>query len=117
MNRARPWIPLIVMLGLLLGAAFVFGSSTGNGTPLDPASAKPLGAKGLVEVLRVMGATVQVTTSPPDATTDTAVVLADDFDAAMREQLVNWVKQGGTLLLADPSSPLNPYPAKATTDV
>jgi Domain of unknown function (DUF4350) len=100
-GRAAPW--LAVLLGLLLVAA-IGGRRAEEGNPLDPESPGPLGTKGLVEVLGELGARVTVSADQPGGGTDTALLLSDDLTPERRQGLLNWVRQGGTLVVADPSS-------------
>jgi hypothetical protein len=113
-----PWLPLVglvtvvVVVGLLLGRG-----GPGDGRPLDPTSPGGLGTKGLVDTLRALGARVEVTRDAPTAAHDTALVLADDLPAARRRAVETWVRAGGTLLVADPASPLAPWSRSGSTDV
>jgi hypothetical protein len=107
----------LVLLAVVVGVAIAAGPGGGGGPPLDPRSPKPLGTKGLIEVLRSLGATVDVTRSAPGPSVDTALILADDLGSSRRRQVADWVRAGGTLLLTDPSSPLNPFEVGDTTDL
>jgi Domain of unknown function (DUF4350) len=100
-RRALPWVALV--LGLLL-VAVVGGRRAEEGNPLDPDSPAPLGTKGIVEVLRELGATVTVSADPPGSGAATALLLSDDLTPQRRDGLLAWVRQGGTLVVADPSS-------------
>jgi hypothetical protein len=92
-----------VVLGVALVVA-VAGRGAEEGTPLDPASAGPLGTRGLVEVLRGLGGRVTVSAGQPGVGTDTALLLSDDLTPERRQGLLDWVGRGGTLVVADPSS-------------
>jgi hypothetical protein len=118
-TRVRPWAPLVVLVALVVVAGLLLGrSGRGDGPPLDPTSSGGLGTKGLVETLRSLGARVDVTRAAPSAGAhDTALVLADDLGPARRAEIDAWVRAGGTLLVADPSSPLAPWNRKGSTDV
>jgi Domain of unknown function (DUF4350) len=98
---ALPWLAVVVALLLVV---VVGGRRQDQGVPLDPTSPGPLGTKALVEVLRGLGARVSVAADPPAAGTATALLLSDDLDPARREALLAWVRQGGTLVVADPGS-------------
>src|SRR4051794_35958922 len=140
MTRGRPWLPFLALLVVLgVGIAPLSGTRAGGGgppppppppqgprpqgaggrvprprgPPLDPNSPKGLGTKGLVEVLRGLGATVDVADTPEQH--QTALLLADRLTPAARRRLADWVDGGGTLLLADPSSPLNPFDTTGST--
>jgi hypothetical protein len=100
-GRALPWAALAV--GVLL-VAVVAGRPAEEGNPLDPDSPAPLGTKGLVEVLRELGARVTVSGDLPAAGTATTLLLSDDLSPQRREDLLAWVRRGGTLVVADPGS-------------
>jgi hypothetical protein len=114
LGRALPWVALV--LGLLL-VALVGGQREEQANPLDPDSAAPLGTKGLVEVLRALGAGVTVSGDLPDGGTTTALLLSDDLTPQRREAVVAWVRQGGTLVVADPSSTITPAEPAGTTRI
>jgi Domain of unknown function (DUF4350) len=100
-RRALPWV--VVALGLLL-VAVIGGRRGEEGNPLDPESPGPLGTKGLVEVLREVGGRVTVSGEPPGRGTETALLLSDDLTPERRQGLLDWVRRGGTLVVADPTS-------------
>ena len=100
-RRALPWVALVVGVALVVVVA---GRGAEEGNPLDPASAGPLGTKGLVEVLRELGGEVRVSADRPGPGTETALLLSDDLTPERRQGLVDWVGRGGTLVVADPSS-------------
>jgi Domain of unknown function (DUF4350) len=104
-RRALPWVA--VLAGLVLIVWFG-GRRPDQGVPLDPASPGPLGTKALVEVLGAVGARVEVTGELPagGAGGTTALLLGDDLDAGRRDRLRGWVRAGGTLVVADPGSPV-----------
>jgi len=91
------------VLGLALVVA-VAGRGPREGNPLDPASTGPLGTKALVEVLRELGGRVSVSADRPGTGTETALLLSDDLTPRRRQDLLDWVRRGGTLVVADPSS-------------
>jgi uncharacterized protein DUF4350 len=105
-RRALPWVALA--LGVLLVVAVVGGRRGEQGNPLDPDSAAPLGTKGLVEVLRELRARVTVSGELPGHGTGTALLLSDDLTPERREGVLGWVRQGGTLVVADPGSAVTP---------
>jgi hypothetical protein len=100
LRKAGPWLALVAGLALV---ALVTGTGGADGAPLDPRSTSPDGAKGLVMLLEEMGADVDLV-GRPGAEHDHAVVLA--HNGVAEADLRDWVRQGGTLLVADPGSPL-----------
>ncbi len=89
---------------LLLVVAFVLGRPSNDGPPLDPDSTGELGTLGLIEFLERGGASVH--RGLPDADDDVALVLIDRLTGASREQLLEWIQDGGRAVVADPASPL-----------
>jgi Domain of unknown function (DUF4350) len=94
----------LLVAGILV-AAVVGSRRADQGLPLDPDSPGPNGTKALVETLRELGARVSVSSEPPSGP-GTALLLADDLSERRRGHLLDWVRQGGTLVVADPSSRL-----------
>ena len=100
-GRVLPWVAVVLGVALVVAVA---GRPGEEGNPLDPASPGPLGTKGLVEVLRELGGQVRVSADRPGAGTETALLLSDDLTPERRQEVLGWVRQGGTLVVADPSS-------------
>ena len=100
-RRALPWVAVVLGVALVVAVA---GRGAEEGNPLDPASPGPLGTKGLVEVLRGLGGRVTVSAGQPGTGTDTALLLSGDLTPQRRQGLLDWVRRGGTLVVADPSS-------------
>jgi hypothetical protein len=98
-------VAAVVLLGLVL-VAIAAGRPSGRGEALDPEGTGPLGARGLVLVLEELGAEVDVVEGPPPADADTAVVLRDRYGPDDVAGALDWVEDGGVLVVADPFSPL-----------
>ena len=100
----RGWLPyvLVVVSALLIG--YVGGAPDRGGAPLDPTSAAPDGTKALVDTLRALGVEVTVGPAAPNASTTTALLLSDRLVDAQIRPVDDWVRAGGTLVVADPSS-------------
>lgn len=105
------WLALVA---LLVVVALVGGRPPEDGEPLSPDGTGPLGAKGLVLLLGELGADVVTTAGVPASEGDVALLLQDQLGDDTREQLRDWVLDGGTLVVADPSSPLTPVPFGST---
>jgi hypothetical protein len=100
-------LPLVALAALGLVAVLVAGSGGPNRPPLDPDSTAGDGTKALVDTLRELGAEVDVGEAISGRAA-TALLLIDELDEDRRERLVAWVRSGGTLVVADPVSPLTP---------
>lgn len=107
-RRARRVLPWLAVVAGAFTVALAVGAPGDDGQPLDPASTGPSGTKALVDTLRELGARVDVRSEPPRSGDTTALVLVDDLDDTGRRRVADWVRDGGTLVVADPSSPLHP---------
>lgn len=96
----------LLVLAVLVGT-FLSAARRTDGPPLDPDSTSPDGARALVELLDRFG-DVDVLGAVPGPEQTTAVVLQDRFDRDAEAGLRDWVRQGGTLLVADRGSALLP---------
>lgn len=101
---ARSW-PWALALASVVIAAVVVGPDRTAGEPFDPRSTGPVGAAGVVDVLRELDRSVAIRTHP-DPATGTFVVLRDQLDSDARRQVGAWLRAGGRLIVADPGSPL-----------
>ncbi len=93
----------VVAVGLFWLLA-VPGASTG--VPYDPSSVAPNGAKALDELLGRLGAHLDTSGTLPARGRGVALVLDDQLGDAQRAQVTRWVRRGGALVVADPSSAL-----------
>jgi Domain of unknown function (DUF4350) len=101
LGRALPWVAVVVGFAVVVA---IGGRRADEGNPLDPASPGPLGTKGLVEVMKQLGGRVVISSEAPGSGTDAALLLSDDLTPGRRQELLDWVDSGGTLVVADPSS-------------
>ena len=96
-------LPWIVIVGVVVILAVVGGHGGARGPALDPASTSPAGAKALALLVGRLGTRVGIDDGPPaPGSGGTALVLDDRLDPAGDKQLVDWVRSGGTLVVADP---------------
>jgi hypothetical protein len=93
----------VVAVGLFWLLAVPGGST---GLPYDPSSVAPNGAKALALFLERLGARLDTSGTLPAMGRGVALVLDDQLGDAQRAQVTQWVRRGGALVVADPSSPL-----------
>jgi hypothetical protein len=91
----------------LIGVLVLQGSPEG-GPALDPRSHAPDGTSALVALLEELGTDVELSEGLPGPADDVALVLVDDLDEEQREDVLAWVRTGGTLVVTDPRSSLTP---------
>ncbi|MBV8159358.1 MAG: DUF4350 domain-containing protein [Acidimicrobiia bacterium] len=116
MRRLRRWLPfLLVAAGVAAAVAIAGGGGNETGRAYDPASTSPGGTKALVDTLRELGVDVSVSAGPPEPRTTALFVLVDGMSDAERGAISSWVESGGTLVLADRASPLNPFRSARST--
>lgn len=115
-RRRSRWLWLWILLGVIGAAVMVtlyLGRPTDRPRPLDATSEWPDGQKGVVLLLRDVGAEVDVTGQVPDDLTDVDVVyLPADLIPVVDEdryRLEEWVSDGGRLVVADPYSQFTAY--------
>ncbi|HWH35686.1 MAG TPA: DUF4350 domain-containing protein [Acidimicrobiales bacterium] len=113
-DRRRQVLAWAAVVAVVIAGVVVVGPPPSPGAPLDPSSTGPLGTRALVLLLQDLGASVAIGGSAPVAGDDVALVLDDGLDDAARAGLGRWVDAGGTLVVADPSSPLHPFPVEGS---
>lgn len=106
--RDRPVVRWLALAAVLVAVVLVVGRPDPD-LPLDPDSTGPLGARALVLLLEELGAEVDRSAAVPGDHHDVALLLADRLDGSARDQLEAWVDAGGTLVVAAPDSPLQPF--------
>ena len=94
---------LLVVIALLAGDS----DSASSGPPLSPSSTAGDGTRGLVLLLQDLGADVRVGDRVPDDRSRVALLLHDGLSSDDHQKVDDWVAAGGTLVVADPSSPLS----------
>jgi hypothetical protein len=121
MRRSVGWwalgIGLVVVVGLIVAAA---QRDRRGGPPLDPRSTSPDGTRALVLLAERYGLTVELRPGGAEPASaagpaagaasapGVALVLEDRLARDDRAALVDWARDGGTIVVADPSSPLTP---------
>ncbi len=105
MSRRLAFVALLVA-AVLVGAYLTAARQT-QGPPLDPTSTSPDGAKAVVELVDELAA-MEVLDRVPGAEVDTALVLQDRFDRDAQDAVLDWVRAGGTLVVADVDSTSTP---------
>jgi len=99
-------IGIAIAVALVLAALLAGQDTSGEGAPLSPTSTSPDGLRGLVLLLESFDAQVGTAQSVPDSNTKVAFLARDGLDDRSREEVQSWVRAGGTLVVADPESPL-----------
>lgn len=97
---------LIAAAALVLGL-LVLGRDERGGY-LDPRGTNPAGARAVVELVGALGGEVRILPGVPPSDADTALVLDDAAVDEEADALLDWVRDGGRLVIADPSSPRVP---------
>jgi hypothetical protein len=105
---------VLVAVALVLVAVLAGQGSSGEGAPLSPTSTSRDGLRGLVLLLQSFDAQVTTNQQVPSDETREALLARDGLDDHERSAVRDWVQRGGTLVVADPSSPLA---AQSTNDV
>lgn len=106
MNRRNLVFWALLGSALLVVGFVTSGRRNETGQPLDPDSTAALGTRGLVELLERFDASV--TRGLPDDRSTVVLVLIDQLTTDQRADLERWVEDGGTVVVADPGSPLSP---------
>jgi hypothetical protein len=106
--RPRGRVVLLALGVVIVIGAFwlVAGPVTASSPAYAPSSVAPDGAKALAILLERLGARVSTSGKLPPPGEGVALVLDDQLDGAARAQVTEWARRGGTLVVADPSSPL-----------
>jgi hypothetical protein len=103
-SRRRAWYLGAGALGLMVLWLLVAGAAPPP--PYSPYSTGAGGAKALEILLGRLGDSEQLSGPLPAPGRALALLLYDQLDGAARSEISAWVKRGGTLVVADPASPL-----------
>jgi len=115
-SSVRFWallVAVLVITALVVGN----GDSDSNARRLDPRSVGPEGARGLVETLEALGATVTLDQAVPDQRHTSAIMLRNQVSRDDEQRLEEWVRSGGVLVVADLASALSAESVATTTSV
>lgn len=110
--KGRGLLTWLALASAVVALAVVAAPRRSEGPPLDPRSTDELGTRALVVLLQELGATVDVGGTVPGGQHDTALILVDDLSEAQAEGVRQWVRAGGTAVIADPRSDLVPVSAE-----
>ncbi|MDQ2724144.1 MAG: DUF4350 domain-containing protein [Actinomycetota bacterium] len=105
-GRRGRHVPLLILVIIAGAAIWVSASGSGGGNPLDPASTASGGAKALDLFVGRLGGNVDTSGRLPAANRGVALILVDRLSATSRRGVDAWVRAGGTLVIADPTSDL-----------
>jgi hypothetical protein len=105
----------VLLVAAVLVGAYLTAARQTQGPPLDPSSTAPDGARAVVELVDAL-ATMDVLDEIPGADVDAALVLQDRFDRDAQDALLDWVRSGGTLVVADVDSTTTPPVAGTVSD-
>ena len=117
MSSARRLLPYALLAVGILAIGLVSRGGRTEGEPLDPRSTGELGARALVLLLEGSGADVRIGGGPVPRDGGTAVLLRDQLNEDETERLEAWVRDGGTLVVADPLSSFSPAVGGSSTDL
>lgn len=107
MTPARRALPFVLLAVAVLLIGVVTRNGRNEGEPLDPRSTGPQGARALVLLLERFDADVRIAGGVPPAGA-VAVLLQDQLNEDETDALEAWVRDGGTLVVADPLSSFAP---------
>ncbi len=114
---SRRWLWIVTIFVVVLGAAYVGSSRQNPGPALDPDSTSPDGAKAVVELVRRLGGEMQVVERVPGTEVQVALLLEDRLPRGQADDLEQWVRRGGMLVVADPTSLFTPDVGRGALDV
>jgi hypothetical protein len=105
-RRPPRWVLAVAMTALLVLAAVITGPPATD-EPLDPDSVAPEGLRGLRDLLEAVGVQTDVSLDLPVDMSTKLFVPVDRLGERRHEAIAAWVRDGGTLVVADPTSRLH----------
>lgn len=106
----RSWVIAGIAIAALVLAGWHAATAPPRPLPYAANSTEPEGAKALTLLLQHFGATVAVDDAPRG---HVALLLQDTLDEHETRVVEGWVRDGGTLVVADPASSFAPEVTKA----
>ena len=105
-RRGTFWLfAVVVVIAVLL---LIGSGSRANRSPFDPNGVGDDGLKGVLDLARSYGASVNLIYGVPDGRHSTALLVNESYGSEQNAALLAWVRGGGTLILATPRSDLLP---------
>jgi hypothetical protein len=104
--RRRLGIGVLFAVAALAVLAAALGGGRAATTPYDPTSTAPDGARGLALLIGRLGGHLDTSGALPPPGHGVVMVLADHLTTSGRAAVLAWVRDGGTLVVADPTSDL-----------
>jgi hypothetical protein len=108
-RRTRRRLGAAVVGMVLLVSGIWWLGPAGDGLPYDPRSTDPSGLHGLVTLLGEFDVDVTLATSPPNDLSTIVFVAVDQFGADRRADLESFASAGGTVVIADATSPVHGF--------
>jgi len=103
-NGARIGLSALLVVGVAV-VMLLLVRARPEAEPFDPRSSDAAGTRGLVLLLEHQGATVDIVRSAPEpGSTARVLVLQDRLNDSQRRELLEFVDEGGLLVMADPDS-------------
>lgn len=99
----RGWAKWLLALVVVVMFGWVSSSSNDVTAAFDPESTEPNGTRALALLLERFGSSIEQSDEPKGTT---AVVFVDNLTRKESDALRTWVRDGGTLVVADPGSQL-----------
>jgi len=96
------------VLAVTVMGMWLIGGGPGNDRPLDPRSHGDAGTSAVVTLVEELGVDVDIEQRELGSDVDAALLLWDQLSSDERDDLEDWVRAGGTLVVTDPVSSFAP---------
>lgn len=97
----RSWWGWAIAIVVMVAFGLTMATRQPINSAFDVDSNEPMGTRALVMLLERFGGTVSVDNQPHG---DTAILFRDDLTQTETSTIARWVREGGTLIVADPMS-------------